>query len=162
MMYLYRNESDRVAVQQLPVSSCRNTCKCVYFPVSIEISAKKPKKHPTQHIGGNIDRSSVKGFEPWEHLQYLCCSIGLQWPNPYNKESLILTLSAVKDGKTCQLPEHDILPVIPLFFFSGVTLARRAALTCLFHCAENRGGVMFNWSQLAANMQYHYCSLFSL
>lgn len=91
-----------------------------------------------------------------------CCSIGLQWPNPPQQwVSLIHTLSAGKDGKTCQLPEHDILPVIPLFFFSGVTLAHRAVMTCLFHCAENtegrEGGVY--WSLLAAKRLYDYCSL---
>lgn len=42
------------------------------------------------------------------------------------------------------LPELDILPAIPLFFFSGVTLACRACgMTCRFHRREEgtgRGG----------------------
>lgn len=82
----------------------------------------------------------------------------VQWPNPH-KESLWFTHCLLKkDGKTCQLPEHDILPVIPLFFFSGVALAHRAVMAFLFHCWEQRG-VRLHWSQLAANRLYHYCSL---
>lgn len=60
-------------------------------------------------------------FESWEHFQDHCCRMGLQPPNPQNKESPFLTLSAGKD-ENCQLPEYHIPPVIPLFFSAGVTL----------------------------------------
>lgn len=61
-------------------------------------------------------------------------------PPPQQRISAIHTWSSKKEGKTCQLPEHDILPVIPLFFFSGVTLDHRAGMTCLFHRGENTEG----------------------
>lgn len=63
-------------------------------------------------------------------------------------------------GNTKQ-PEHDILPVLPLFFFSGVTLAPRAGMTRIFHCAGNTKGreEVAHWNQLTANWPFPYCSL---
>lgn len=68
----------------------------------------------------------------------ICCSIGLQWPNPHNKESLWFT-HWEKMGKpaNCQSTISSLLS--HCFSFLGVTLAHRAAVTCLFHCTENRG-----------------------
>lgn len=69
------------------------------------------------------------------------------WPAAWVYSDLIRTTKSLhgshivawKRWKTCQLPEQDMLSLIPLFFFSGVTLAHRAAATCLLHRAA-RGG----------------------
>lgn len=76
------------------VRLCRNTLKCLCFPVSVEMSCKniftKPNFLVCQrwHIEGYTERINTTGSERWEHFHCLCRSIGLQWPNPHNKESL--------------------------------------------------------------------------
>lgn len=141
------------AIHQVPVSG---KCKNVF--ISIYLNRISPNVKGCIFAFTQIKK--CEGFERWEHFQRLCCSIGLQWPNPRNKESLWFSHCLLEEmGKTCQLPEHDILPVIPLFFFSGVTLAHRAAATCLFHCARNGEGGGLRWSQIAANRLYNHCSV---
>lgn len=72
------------------------------------------------------------------------------------KPLLVLTFLTGKYGK-----EHDILPAIPLFFFSGVAPAPRAGMTHPFHCAGNTEGreEVVHWDQLTANWPFPYCSL---
>lgn len=85
---------------------------------------------------------------------------GLRWPDPHKT----FTGSHIVDWKiweTHSQPEHDILPAIPLFFFSEVAPAPRAGMTHPFHCAGNTKGreEVVHWDHLTANWPFPYCSL---
>lgn len=170
MMHLYMNGSDGETVQRLSMSSCRNTSKHVCFPVSIEISCKniftKQNFHKGQrlYIEGYTERSGMNGFERWEHFHCLCCSIGLQWPNPHNKESLWFThclLEKMGRPANCQSTISSLLS--HCFSFLGLPwpteLRWPASSTVLRTEGGGVGGVRLHWSQLASNRLYHYCSL---
>lgn len=93
-------------------------------------------------------------------MRCLCCSIGLQWPNPHNKESPWFTHCLLeKMGKpaNCQSTISSLLS--PCFSFLGLPWPTElwwpASSTVV---RTQRGGGVF-WSQLAANRLYHYCSL---
>lgn len=84
----YRNGSCTKLVQQVPLSVLSVLFSSEYWDV-LQKYFHKEKFHQTSKV--TLEFTEIKqyeGFEWWEHFQCLCCSIGLQWPNPHNKESL--------------------------------------------------------------------------
>lgn len=129
------------------LSALRCPAEAFFFPKQISSNVRGCSLEVTQKEVVWMARSD----------ENICCSIGLQWPNPHNKESLWFTHCLLeKDGKTCQLPEHDILPVIPLFFFSGGYPGPQSCgdLPLPLYWEQRGGG----W-RVTASRLYHYCSL---
>lgn len=89
----------------------------------------------------------------------LCCSMGLQWPNPHNKESPQFTHCLLEKMENLPTARARYPPAYPfVFLFWGYPGPQSCGdLPPPPSCEGRKGGVY--WSRFAANRLYHYCSL---
>lgn len=99
----------------------------------------------------------MNGFQRWEHFHCLHRSIGLQWPNTHNKESLcdshIVYWKRWENLPAARARYPPCYPIVCLFW--GYPGPQRCGDLPLPLCWERRGGE----GGESANRLYHYCSL---